>query len=153
MKPYFRVTWNVLKYNLIKFFKCKNLKIRGIVLLGYNTKLQVHKTSQICIGKNVVSDGRCVIIADKNAKVEIGDKVYFNENVMISAKKNITIGNGCQFGPNVKIFDNNHQFNKEKGEKNKAIEIAKSLINLGLDKESIAKSTGLDLWEVEKLMN
>jgi len=34
---------------------------------------------------------------------------------MISAKKNITIGNGCQFGPNVKIFDNNHQFNKEKG--------------------------------------
>ena len=41
----------------------------------------------------------------------------------------------------------------EKGEKNKAIEIAKSLINLGLDKESIAKSTGLDLWEVEKLMN
>ena len=41
----------------------------------------------------------------------------------------------------------------EKGEKNKAIEIAKSLIDLGLDKESIAKSTGLDLCEVEKLMN
>ena len=41
----------------------------------------------------------------------------------------------------------------KKGEKNKAIEIAKSLINLGLDKESIAKSTGLDLYEVEKLMN
>lgn len=41
----------------------------------------------------------------------------------------------------------------EKGEKNKAIEIAKSLINLGLDKEAISKSTGLDLCEVEKLMN
>ena len=41
----------------------------------------------------------------------------------------------------------------KKGEKNNAIEIAKSLINLGLDKESIAKSTGLDLCEVEKLMN
>ena len=41
----------------------------------------------------------------------------------------------------------------QKGEKNKAIEIAKSLINLGLDKESIAKSTGLNLCEVEKLMN
>ena len=35
----------------------------------------------------------------------------------------------------------------------RAIEIAKSLIKLGLDKESIAKSTGLDLCEVEKLMN
>ena len=34
---------------------------------------------------------------------------------------------------------------RKEGEQNKAIEIAKSLINLGLDKESIAKSTGLDL--------
>ena len=42
---------------------------------------------------------------------------------------------------------------REEGEKNKAIEIAKSLIKLGLDKEAISKSTGLDLCEVEKLMN
>lgn len=51
MKPYFRVTWNVLKYNLIKFFKCKNLKIRGIVLLGYNTKLQVIKQARYVLEK------------------------------------------------------------------------------------------------------
>ena len=42
---------------------------------------------------------------------------------------------------------------RKEGEQNKAIEIAKSLIKLGLDKESIAKSTGIDLCEVEKLMN
>ena len=42
---------------------------------------------------------------------------------------------------------------ERKGAKNKAIEIAKSLINLGLDKEAISKSTGLDLGEIEKLMN
>ena len=41
----------------------------------------------------------------------------------------------------------------QKGEKNKAIEIARSLINLGLDKEAISKSTGLDLGKIEKLMN
>ena len=42
---------------------------------------------------------------------------------------------------------------RKEGEQNKAIEIAKSLIKLELDKESISKSTGLDLCEVEKLMN
>ena len=42
---------------------------------------------------------------------------------------------------------------RKEGEKNKAMEIAKSLINLGLDKEAISKSTGLDLGEIEKLMN
>ena len=41
----------------------------------------------------------------------------------------------------------------KEGEKSKAIEIAKSLINIGLDKESISKSTGLDLNEIEKLMS
>lgn len=41
----------------------------------------------------------------------------------------------------------------KEGEKNKAIEIAKSMINMGLDKETIAKSTGLDLSEVEKLID
>ena len=41
----------------------------------------------------------------------------------------------------------------QEGEKSKAIEIAKSLINIGLDKETISKSTGLDLNEVEKLMS
>ena len=41
----------------------------------------------------------------------------------------------------------------QEGEKSKAIEIAKSLINIGLDKETISKSTGLDLNEIEKLMS
>ena len=42
---------------------------------------------------------------------------------------------------------------ERKGAKNKAIEIAKSMISIGLDKDTISKSTGLDLCEVEKLMN
>ena len=41
----------------------------------------------------------------------------------------------------------------EEGERKKAIEIAKSMINIGLDKDTIVKSTGLDSSEVEKLMN
>ena len=41
----------------------------------------------------------------------------------------------------------------EEGKNEKAIEIAKSMINIGLDKDTIVKSTGLDPSEVEKLMN
>ena len=39
----------------------------------------------------------------------------------------------------------------QKGEKKKALEIAKSMIDMGLDKETISKTTGLDLYEIEKL--
>ena len=39
----------------------------------------------------------------------------------------------------------------QKGEKKKALEIAKSMIDMGLDKKTISKTTGLDLYEIEKV--
>ena len=39
----------------------------------------------------------------------------------------------------------------QKGEKKKSLEIAKSMMDMGLDKETISKTTGLDLYEIEKL--
>ena len=41
----------------------------------------------------------------------------------------------------------------QKGEKKKSLEIAKSMMDMGLDKETISKTTGLDLAEIEKLIN
>ena len=41
----------------------------------------------------------------------------------------------------------------QKGEKKKALEIAKSMIDMGLDKKTISKTTGLDLSEIEKLIH
>lgn len=115
MKPYIKVAWNVIKYNFMKIFKCNDIIIKGVILLGFNTKIAVRKSSHIVLGKHIVSDGRCVIIVDEDARVDIGEKVYFNEGLMISSKSNISIGAGCQFGPNVKIFDNNHCFDKDHG--------------------------------------
>lgn len=115
MKPYLKVIWNTIKYNFLKRFKCPGIELQGLVLLNYNTKLSVCKSSHVTVGKNVVSDGRCVIIVDEAASVTIGDRCYFNEGIMISAKESVTIGSGCQFGPNVKIFDNNHCFDKAHG--------------------------------------
>ena len=39
----------------------------------------------------------------------------------------------------------------QKGEKKKALEIANSMMGMGLDKETISKTTGLDLYEIEKV--
>ena len=115
MKPYFRTIWNSIRYSLLCHLRCKNLIFKFPNLLGYNTRLVVDKTSYVYVGKKVISDGRCSIIADKNARIEIGEGVYFNEGMMISSKKSVVIGAGCQFGPNVKIFDNDHCFNRKQG--------------------------------------
>lgn len=115
MKPYLRVAWNFIKYNYIKITRCHDVRLQGITLLGYNTRVSIKNTSHLYLGKKVISDGRLVMIMDHDASIEIGNGVYFNEGVMLSAKKKIVIGPGCQFGPNVKVFDNNHCFDKREG--------------------------------------
>lgn len=115
MKPYFKVLYNKLRLICIKKFICPGVIFKGIQLLGYNTKIVLKKNSKLVLGNRIISDGRCVIVIDENAILRIGNNVYFNEGMMISSKSYISIGDGCQFGPNVKIFDNNHKFDTENG--------------------------------------
>lgn len=114
MKPYFLVLHNCLRLSCMKL-KARQTTAGTVQLLSRNTKLVFHKTSRVTLGSKIVSDGRCVIIVDKDAELTIGDGVYFNEDAMISCKERVTIGRGCKFGPNVKVFDNNHRFDPENG--------------------------------------
>lgn len=114
MKPYLLLLYNKIKIASNKC-RCKGLSAEGIQLFSGNTKFVFDKNSKIVLGDRIISDGRTVMIVGNNASLKIGDRVYFNEDAMISCKSNIVIGDGCQFGPNVKIFDNNHKFNADSG--------------------------------------
>lgn len=115
MKPYTKAVYNWARFKLIQKLKCPGVSINGHPMLGYNTKIHVQATSQLHIGDRVISDGRCTMIVDSDAALEIGNGVYFNEGMMISVKAAVKIGERCQFGPNVKIFDNNHCYSAESG--------------------------------------
>lgn len=115
MKPYIKVIYNLVRFKMLLKFRCSGVSVKGHPMLGYNTKIHVEPTSRVYIGDKVISDGRCTMIVDSNATLQIGERVYFNEGMMISAKSSVKIGEHCQFGPNVKIFDNNHCYSAENG--------------------------------------
>lgn len=50
------------------------------------------------LGSNLVSDGRMVIMTDKQAVLSVGDRVYFKEGAMLSYKERISIGDNCVIG-------------------------------------------------------
>lgn len=114
MKPYFLVLHNYIRLSLKKI-GCGNFTFGKVQMIGRNSKLVLHKKSTVSIGNRTVSDGRFVIITDDGSSLNIGDSVYFNEDCMISCKGMVSIGTGCKFGPNVKIFDNNHCFSADDG--------------------------------------
>ena len=114
MKPYALVLHNRIRFTILSL-RVPGLKISGIHMFGRNLKLHLHKSAKIIFGDRIISDGRMVIMVGEAAELWIGSGVYFNEDAMISCKGSVKIGDGCKFGPNVKIFDNNHRFNSVDG--------------------------------------
>ena len=79
------------------FFKLIFFKIIYRNKLSYGQKFTFRK-------------GFSLIIDGKDAKVKIGDNVFFNNFCTIAAMESVTIGNNTIFGENVKIYDHNHQY-------------------------------------------
>lgn len=54
-----------------------------------------------------------VIHIGGGGSVKIGDNVFFNSGCSVNSLDAVSIGDGCIFGENVKIYDHNHRFNLE----------------------------------------
>ena len=117
MVPYIKILYSLIKITLLKLFSSANINTTGLQIFSYNTRLSFGKQSIITLGNKIISDGRLSIISDNNSILTLGNNIYFNEGCMISCKSKIVIGSGCQFGPSVKIFDNDHDFDSKHGVK------------------------------------
>ena len=77
-------------------------------------KSRCRRVKQICIGSNnAFTQGIMLWPNDKpyeGIRIKIGDKNYFNRNVMLDACGYIEVGSYNMFGPDVYITDSNHQF-------------------------------------------
>ncbi len=70
---------------------------------------------KIFFGKKVTFRRRFNVFIENNARIEIGEKCFFNNDCSLNAQQEIKIGSYSIFGENVKIYDHNHVFkNKDK---------------------------------------
>lgn len=91
-------------------------KILGMKTSGNNRmeKSRCRRLSQISIGNsNAFTQGLMLWPEDriyKGIRIKIGDRNYFNRNLMIDACNYIEIGNHNMFGPDIYITDSDHRF-------------------------------------------
>ncbi len=114
MKPYLLVIYNKIRCAILQM-KCRDFSSTGIQMFGRDTRFYIKSGSKVHFGSHLVSDGRLVIVVGPNACLTVGERTYFNEGSMISCLEAVSIGHGCRFGPNVKIFDNDHRFSAKHG--------------------------------------
>jgi acetyltransferase-like isoleucine patch superfamily enzyme len=80
-----------------------------------SVRIFVAKGAALKFGKKVVVRYDADITAVDSAAIEIGEGSYLGPRCTLSAHSGITLGPKCLFGPDVKIFDNNHKVKRGVG--------------------------------------
>lgn len=113
LKSYIIVILNYLRFSIKKINK--NIDFKPKQRISLKTSIRVAKGGKLCLGNHTrISEYGDVFIGERG-DLCIEDKVYFNRGAFISCQNKIHIEKNCQFGPDVKIIDNNHRFSKEEG--------------------------------------
>ena len=121
MNGYFRamltVPYGYLKLGLIKAIHFDRLSFGRMPRVSFNTELTLDKGARIKIGNKLNMRGSARIRVRESASLTIGNNAYINVNSMIVCHDNIEIGDDVQFGPNVQIYDHDHDYRAEGGVK------------------------------------
>lgn len=106
MEIYWRVLMSFPKVLWWKLRYRGSCSMPMIQSFGHHTELHISQGKAV-FGKELVTRGNAVFrIEDGNLK--IGNKCFFNQNVSITCKERITIGDRCQIANNVVIVDHDH---------------------------------------------
>lgn len=92
------------------------IRYRGLIIDGLfrghkDTQITLQEAGKISIGKRV-SFQRNVSLSSVGGTLSVGSEVSFNRNCILVCRKEICIGDRCIFGPNVLIYDHDHQYSK-----------------------------------------
>lgn len=90
--------------------KNQNSRIPSPIKIGKNTSYIISKTAIAIFGTHIDIRHSCNFVIGKNAKLNIGNRVFFNNYCSINCLDAISIGDNTLFGEGVKIYDHNHQY-------------------------------------------
>lgn len=122
MKKYIRAfisfTYSLIKFSLIKIFHFKGFTFTIYNMFSPLTEIDLGKNSQLNLAKFVKARSGVKLKVRANAKLDIGQGTSFNHGCMVVSHDDIKIGDNVQFGPNVLIFDHDHDFRTQDGLRN-----------------------------------
>ncbi len=110
IKSIVSVIYSFLKFAIIKLFRWKEFRYYYIERFSPSTMLNIYKNSRIDLGKQVRAHSGVRISSTPGARIVIGDNTAINYNCIIVAREKIVIGRDCTFGPNVVVYDHDHDF-------------------------------------------
>lgn len=78
--------------------------------LGKGARVILDEGASLSIGAGVYLSPECFVQVTKGATLVLEDGVYMNEGCRVTAVQSALIGANTLFGPNVQIYDRDHEF-------------------------------------------
>lgn len=113
----FRRVFSNMKLLFLKLIYGNRLHFKVFENFSVSTLLHMEESGQIIFYKNISTKKNVQFNSYGCGKIVIGDNCFFNDNCRLDSHEFIEIGENCRFGPNVIIYDHDHDIKSLK-EKN-----------------------------------
>jgi acetyltransferase-like isoleucine patch superfamily enzyme len=114
----FYIIYSLVRFSSIKLFHMNGFEFSLLKLISPFTEIDIGKNSKLSLGEKVNFKSGSKIRVRKGAKLKIGRNTFLNHGCLLVAHEKIIVGNNVQLGPNVLIYDHDHDFKKKNGLKN-----------------------------------
>ena len=114
-KSIISVLFTLLKFTIIKIARFNEFEFRAIERFSPGTMVNIWRGGKLVLGEKVRAHTGTKLSVTPNGCLAIGDNTKFNYNCIVVARECIEIGKGVEFGPNVLIYDHDHDFRVEGG--------------------------------------
>lgn len=104
------VLYSFVRFSVMKIFCIKRFSCYWIERISPNVSVRVGTKARLELGKRIRIHSNSKIIASSTGYLKIEDDCRFNYNCMIVCRHSIHIKKGAEFGPNVLIYDHDHDF-------------------------------------------
>lgn len=125
IKNIISVVFTLIKFVLIKIIHWKEFKFNLIERFSPNTQVDIGENSSIILGQAIRAHSGTKLRVRKDGRLTIGKNTSFNYGCIVTCHKEIKIGEGVEFGPNVLIYDHDHDFKVAGGIKEKKFNYGK----------------------------
>ncbi|MCQ6534399.1 acyltransferase [Bacillus mycoides] len=118
-----------LYLNIVKMFHFTTFKFEPLQVISLSTKFVINDNGKIFLAKKIGTRRNVEFRVSEGGQITIGDNSFFNNGCLINSMLQIEIGSNTQLGPNVLVFDHDHDFRTDEGIKSG--EFKKSSIKIG----------------------
>lgn len=110
LRAAFRVATTNLRLGFGKIVHGSSLEYHPITCLALSDGIDLSASSMINFGSGLRTRGRCSFNVQGTGKLSFGDGVFLNSGCQFNCRLSITVGDNCEFGPNVLVYDHDHIF-------------------------------------------